>query len=389
VLQFESLLPLLPWIVILAVWMAIFLVDAWFHLERYGVDVAPFILMARTRRFNNLLDRLGRWHPRAWRILWSGFVAVCFFFSVAGFLLLFRNLLAFFFAPSSAEPVVPLVPGVTMSFSFFAMLLLPLIISVVVHEMAHGVAARADEIPVKSAGLFAVFILFGAFVEPDDEYLKTKATRRAKLRLFAAGSAANLSLALVVLLVATALIVHVPQGALITGIVPGSSADGVLTPWTVITGMNDTPIATLEDLSSFLDHTRPGDLIVFTINGQQVNLTVGAHPNNSSRAYIGIFLRTYFPLLPPLQALGPAFAYEFQRAMGWFFIIAFSLAVMNLLPIPPLDGDKMYKELIDATLSLDRASGLILLYSLRIFALLLLILNVALTFLRLLALLFG
>ena len=59
-----------------------------------------------------------------------------------------------------------------------------------------------------------------------------------------------------------------------------------------------------------------------------------------------------------------------------------SLGVLNLLPIPPFDGDRLFKELIDATIGLKRASGRGLLWGLRIFALTLLALNVILTLLN-------
>ncbi len=399
-LQLEFLLPLLPWLIILLVWLIIFILDAVLHLEEHGIDVGPFMVMARTQRFNNLLNRIGRWHPRAWRYLWSGFVAVCFAFSIIGFYFLTLNLISFFAefgflpqaaSPGPAGPIVPLVPGITMSFGFFLTLLIPLIISVVFHEMGHGIAARSDDIPLRSSGLFALFFLFGAFVEPDEEYVKVKTTRRARVRFFAAGSAANISLALVAVILMFVLVVRAPQGVLITDVSPGSSADGVLSPWTVITGMNETSITTAGDLSAFLDNTSPGDLIIFTVNGAPVNLVVGTHPTNSTRAYVGIYLTTYVPLIPPLNLIGPAFGIEFQRSLLWFYIISLSLGIMNLLPIPPLDGDKLFKELIDAAISLERRSGQALLYGLRFFALGLLALNIIFTFLRpdLLLLFFG
>ncbi len=394
-LQLEFLLPLLPWLLILLAWLILYVLDATVQLEKYGIEVGPFMLMARTKRFNNFLDRIGRWHPRAWQYLWSGFVGVCFIFSILGFVLFGLNLWEFIRSFTGDQgavpgPIIPLVPGITMSFSFFAMLLVPLIISIVFHELAHGVAARADDIPVQSSGLFVLLFLFGAFVEPDEEYMKVQAPRTARVRMYAAGSGANLTLALVGFLMLTFLVMP-PQGVLIVGTATGGPADGVLTPWTVITQMNDTIIYSEADLSTFLDNASPGDLVHFTINGQVVDLTLGSHPLNASWAYIGIYLRTYTPLIFPLNSLGPAWGIEFIRSISWFFIIALSLAIMNLLPIPPLDGDRLFKELIDVTISLERRSGRALLWALRVSALMLLILNIAFTFLRpdLLAMLFG
>jgi membrane-associated protease RseP (regulator of RpoE activity) len=63
----------------------------------------------------------------------------------------------------------------------------------------------------------------------------------------------------------------------------------------------------------------------------------------------------------------------------WFIMITFSLGVINLLPIPPLDGDRLWKELIDVTISLERTAGRAILWGLRITALATLIANVVFT----------
>jgi membrane-associated protease RseP (regulator of RpoE activity) len=236
-----------------------------------------------------------------------------------------------------------------------------------------------------------LLFLFGAFVEPDEEYVKTKTTRRVRARFFAAGSAANLGVAFIALILATALVVQVPQGVIIRDVVSGTPADGVLSPLTVITGMNDTAIENADDLGTFLDNSHPGDLVILTVNGIQVNLTLGSSPVNASIAYMGIYLSDYYPLIPPFQYLGPAINYGFIINTLWLYVISLSLAIMNLLPIPPLDGDKLFKELIDATISLERTSGRILLWGLRISALILLLLNIIFTIISpgLLLLFFG
>ncbi len=393
--QIDFLLPFLPWIIIFLVWMVILGVASFFKLEKYGIEVGPFMLFARTQRFNNLLNRIGQWHPRAWRYIWSGFIGVAFVFSLAGFYLLFYNvwqfILAFLGQPSAPGPVAPLVPGITMSYEFFLMILIPLIVAIIVHELAHGIAARADDLPVKSSGLFAFFIFFGAFVEPDEEFVKIKATRRQRARLYAAGSGANLTVALIALALMTLVVIPVPSGVFVQSVVPGGSADGLLLPGMVITGMNETAIHTDQDLSDFLVNAQPGDLIIFHTNLGNVNLNVGAHPDNASRAYIGIYLRTYYPLHFPFSLLGPQAGIQFYAGLGWFFMITFSLGIINLLPIPPLDGDRLWKELINATISLERTSGKALLWALRIGALAILVANVLFTILNpaLLAIFFG
>ena len=385
-LQFEFLLPFLPWLLILLVWMIILGFASVFKLEKYGIEVGPFMLFARTERFNNLLDRIGRWHPRAWRYIWSFFIGVAFFFSLYGFYFLGSNAWEFIKTllgqPAAPGPVVPLIPGLTMSFDFFLKILIPLIVAVIVHELAHGVAARADNIPVKSSGLFLLFIFFGAFVEPDEEYVKIKSTRRQRTRLYAAGSGANLIVAAIALVMLTFIVIPVPSGALISSVVQGSPADGVLAPGMVIIEMNGTVIQTTQDLSTFMLGANPGDLVIFTIPEGDIPLVVGANPTNASHAYIGIWTRTYVPLVYPFNLLGSMAGTQFYEGLAWFFMITISLGIINLLPIPPLDGDRLWKDLIDATLTLERKSGKAILWGLRISALAILALNVIFTFLN-------
>jgi membrane-associated protease RseP (regulator of RpoE activity) len=283
----------------------------------------------------------------------------------------------------SPGAIAPLIPGVTMSYNFFLMILIPLIIAVIVHELAHGIAARADKVPVKSSGIFAFLIFFGAFVEPDEEYVKTKATRTQRARLYGAGSGANLTVALVALVFATLIVVPVPSGVLIQGVVPGSSADGNLVSGMIITGMNGTPIHTSQDLQLFMSNTQPGDFLIFTVDsGLNISFNVGANPYNESVAYIGIFLSTYVPLVYPFNLLSSLQQVQLQEALFWFFTIMLSLGILNLLPIPPLDGDRLWKELIDRTISLERGIGRALLWGLRITALTILVVNVILTILN-------
>ncbi len=382
-LQLEFLFPFLPLLVILLIWMIILGLASVFKLERFGIDVGPFMLFARTGRFNNLLNRIGRWHPRAWRYIWSFFIGVAFFGSLTGFYFLGSNIWEFIKAilgqPSTPGPVAPLIPGITMSYELFLMILIPLIVAVIVHELAHGIAARADDIPIQSSGLFFFFVFFGAFVEPDEEYVKIKTTRRQRARLFASGSGANLTVAAIALMMATLILVPIPSGVLIQSVVSGSPADGHLAPGMVILGMNGTTIQTDQDLRTFMAGAQPGDLVVFTVQEGTVQMNLGANPSNASQAYIGIFLRTHYPLVFPFSLLGPIGGLQFYQGLGWFIIIMLSLGIINLLPIPPLDGDRLWKDLIDATIMMERKSGKALLWGLRITALSILVANILFT----------
>jgi membrane-associated protease RseP (regulator of RpoE activity) len=129
--------------------------------------------------------------------------------------------------------------------------------------------------------------------------------------------------------------------------------------------------------------TQPGDFLIFTVDpGVNISFNVGANPYNESVAYIGIFLSTYFPLIYPFSLLGSLQELQLQESLFWFFTITLSLGIINLLPIPPLDGDRLWKELIDRTISLERRSAKALLWGLRITALSVLAINIIFTILN-------
>jgi len=68
--------------------------------------------------------------------------------------------------------------------------ILGLAISMIIHELAHGMQTRSNDMRVESTGLLLAVVPMGAFVEPNSEDVD-KSSRRAKLDLFSAGIATN------------------------------------------------------------------------------------------------------------------------------------------------------------------------------------------------------
>ena len=81
------------------------------------------------------------------------------------------------------------LPGLNPIMPFW-FTLLALIIALILHEMAHGLQARANGIGVVHTGLLYGVVPLGAFVEPDDQQAK-KASRKARLHLYSAGIVTN------------------------------------------------------------------------------------------------------------------------------------------------------------------------------------------------------
>ncbi|HMF30259.1 MAG TPA: site-2 protease family protein [Candidatus Lokiarchaeia archaeon] len=143
-----------------------------------------------------MLTKIGQRWPRFWKAFWTVGIFVSFAFMIYGFWFFTTNLISLIVNPKIENAVTPIIPGVTIDFSVFVYLILPILFVITVHEFGHGVAATAEKIEVKSSGVFAVgafFIIgFGAFVEPDDSAFRSRQYSRAtKMRVHAAGTFMN------------------------------------------------------------------------------------------------------------------------------------------------------------------------------------------------------
>ncbi|MHA1906438.1 MAG: site-2 protease family protein [Candidatus Thorarchaeota archaeon] len=353
-------------------------------LAEKGLDVGtPFFVMWKTERLNAFLTRMGKKFPTAFFNLG---VVVSFVGMFAGFWLFGENLLRFFFAPATAGGIVPIIPGVTITGLPLVYMLIGLAITLIVHEFAHGLASSKDGIPIKGSGLVFFLVLFGGFVEPDEDIFETEASPMARMRLLAAGSYANLIWAGIFLVIMfnmgpiLSFGFNAPSGAYIYEIQADSPADGVLQVGDVITGLNGTTIETWNNISFFMvDSISNNSLTVQTLRG---NFVIELAPNalNSTRGYIGIYGADFWEPKPGFEVLTPMFAFHFQQVMTWSFIILFSVALFNLMPIPMLDGDKLLSNALSLKIK-DEKKIRYIMWPARIISLLIIILSIALTFL--------
>jgi len=198
--------------VILAGWIAFYFIAKNLKLDRYGFEVRPYYVMFKSTVLNDILLRIGGWHPKFWRVL--GNMAIVSFFGQVSFLtyLLFQNLYRFLFVPAEASPVMPIIPGVTISMSSLPLFLAAAGLVILFHELGHGIMCAVEGIKVKSSAVLFAIITFGGAVEPDEESMLA-APMISQLRVFAMGSFVNLIMGVLVNLV----FVLIGQG--ITGLV--------------------------------------------------------------------------------------------------------------------------------------------------------------------------
>lgn len=156
----------------------------------------PLLIMFKTKRLNKIITKIGKKNPRFWKIFWTFGIFISFGFTIFAYWFFIKNLIELIFTPSILNVVAPLIPGVTIDLPVFAYLFLPLLFVMTTHELAHGIAASAEDVEIKSTGVLGAGIFwligFGAFVEVDERKLNSrKYSKNTRLRISAAGTYIN------------------------------------------------------------------------------------------------------------------------------------------------------------------------------------------------------
>ncbi len=190
--------PILGLLILASAWAALYTASRLIDLERHGVEVHPLYALYRSRRLNGFVEHLAHRAPRLWRLLGNIGVVTSPGLAIYISYLLLMNLQRFFYVPEKASPVVPIIPGVTVRFQSLPWFLISAGFIILVHELAHGVQCILEGIPIRSSALVFAIITFGGAVEPDEEALE-RAEGISQMRVYAAGSFANLIMGLTAL----------------------------------------------------------------------------------------------------------------------------------------------------------------------------------------------
>lgn len=368
------------------IWLIIYFVAQYLGVEKLqekGIEAGtPFFFMWRTEKLNAFLTKMGKKFPI---IFFNIGVVVGFGGMIFAFWMFGENLIKFFTQPAAAGGVVPIIPGVTITGLPLVYMLIGLAIAILVHEFAHGFAASKDNIPIKSSGLLGFLVMFGAFVEPDEEAFEKEATPKARMRLLAAGSYSNIiwSFVFLAILVNFGAIASIaynpPSGAYIYQLSPESPGAEALVVGDVIIGLNDTVINGWSDVSVFMSDALAGSQITIQTLDGEVTIILAANEANATRGYIGIYGADYWEAKSGWDLfLSPMFVFHMQQIVLWCYIILISLALFNLLPIPMLDGDKLLSNGLSLFIS-DEKKVKYIMYPVRIAALLIVILSIVLS----------
>ena len=363
-------------LILASIWFLVYILARFFKLdEKFGWTMGPLFLLIRTKRFNKFIEKSATKHARFWR----AFGNVSIFF---GFICMFASFgaliysLVIIFQPSTTSPgptVGLIIPGVTISFKTALYLIIPIILTMIPHEFAHGVVCHADGVELKSTGLAFFAIFFGAFVEPDEESL-IKTSYMTRMRTFASGMFPNLILGLLtipVLIFAPnilSLSYHPPDGILIQEVIADSPAETAgLERGMVLFDVNDTHLFTQMNFSLYMSKTKPNQVIVLNTTEGDISVRLCVHPDNDTMGYLGVYSLPYQASKTGLDC--KFFPNYFHQQTLWMIIVTFGSVLFNALPIPfLLDGDKMLSPFLLKIFKERRKTALIILDIFRFFA---------------------
>lgn len=348
------------------------------------------MLTVRTKMFSGVFDRLGS--LRASRLIsWVALIIVPVVAGI-GLYLICNSLFTLLWTPAARDmtrelgpAAYLLLPGINPFLPIFYGWL-AIFCAIVVHEGAHGIVARNRGLNVKSSGLlFFLVIPIGAFVNVDEEQL-AKAKSKDSLRVMAAGVAGNVVVAIVCIL-AVLLIVNgltpVIDGVYISEVTEGLPAEAAgLLPEDIFVSVDSVQIGSYEELHALLEDKNSGDIIQVTVargtNWEErfstsVNLTESTE--NEEKAVMGVSVGDLMTeerlvlyktlsletvviyMVPPSLAPGlvpfsDSLIPFYTHGMGtqwhvyanlffWLWFVNVNVAVLNALPIYPLDGGRM------------------------------------------------
>ena len=336
----------------LIAFVIIWVLVAVFHekLSTHGVEMNFPVIMWRTQRLRGLISGISNFSPRFWRWYMNLGIVVAFGAMIFITWTLVSTLPTVFDTPS----VSIIIPGVEMPGSSiyipFVYGLIALATVLVVHEFSHGIQSVGEKISIKSIGLLLFAIIPGAFVEPDEEELKN-AKRSSRLRVYAAGSVANITLALIAMLLISLISMGIPaffdeNGIEIDRIVSDSPSDGILKEGMIIESINNEKVNDSESYVNIVGSFHPGDNVSVQTDQGTYNVVLDKNPNNESVGFFGIQASKHFEMINDSLGPIPWVLFELLELFQWVAMLNLGIGLFNLLPIKPLDGGYMLEILL-------------------------------------------
>lgn len=359
---------------ILLLFMAVFL-SALMYYDRKNVQRTSILFFRRTKKGLDLIDKIAKTNPRFWSIYgWIGLIvgAISVFVAIYYIGLGFVDL-----AQGGEQGGVGLVlPGLSGEQSFQpGAFFIPIeywIISIgiimFVHELSHGIVARAEDFEINSVGWLVLGIIPGAFVEPKGENMLPGAESgetqseehhgpwdqgnwKSQLKVLSAGSFANYVTAAIFILLLFGMqsVAYLDTGLHYNSVEDSPAEAAGMTSGILYSLDNITATRNNQEFVEAVFTIEPGDEVHLNTSEGEFTVTAEAREEDQTneqlleefgieeRGYLGLEFNEYKEGYQP-----------YESGLGWFMnlllmigLLNFAIGLFNMLPIKPLDGGQI------------------------------------------------
>ena len=295
----------------------------------------------RTSAGLKIIDKVGKY--KFWRKLSLWLIPLCMIISILTLYMFITSTINLFSGTvpkETSKPVIflfgnliPWIPGIVA-----------LIIGITLHELAHGIVARAYNLKIKSTGLLlGLGIPLGAFVELSDEFKETNNKIRGAVA--SAGPIANVIIFFIAIF-AMPFVMNIDSPITISNVLEDYPAQGVLLKGDVIYSINDHKINSLTSFQNAVKDIKPKEKIKITIlrNNELKTITT---LTTTKEGLIGINAEASASISFILQTL------------YWTSMLNLMLGFFNLLPALPLDGFYIWNALPELIRDLKKGNKIL------------------------------
>ena len=322
-------------------------------IEFQKIGSIPIISIMRTHLGVKFIDKIGKKYSKFFKILGYIGMIIGYLGMIAMFLLIAMSFIKLFTHPEVPSAVSPVIPGVRIPgaqiFVPFWYGIIALFIVIVIHELGHGLIAKAHGSKILNTGFVLFLILPGAFVEPDEKKLEK---RKANIQnsVYAAGPWFNVLLSIIVMIIMIFLITPAHnslanyEGFAFSNLDNNSPAMNAGLPINATyTEVNNVRVNNVAELSKELNKYSPQDTISLgTKNNRDYSVTLTNHPEDNNSAYIGILnLRNVRGQQPIIKEIFYIIIDILANLFFWIYVLSLGIGAANLLPIGPLDGGRI------------------------------------------------
>ena len=393
----SSVLSVNPRLIFLVVFVAV--MAYLLYRDRDKVQRQSILFYRRTKHGIEYIDRIANAAPRFWNIY--GWTGVVFAFLTIPFILFnvlvsFSNMISS--GGSSGGPSL-VAPGLNSQASFQSGIsfipieywLISIAVLMFVHELSHGIVARAEDMEINSVGWIVLGIIPGAFVEPKGENMLPGAEEdedsdtsdeedtnkggpwdqgswTSQLKVLAAGSFANYVTAFIFALISLGIFMQVahPAGVVYSAQEGYPAVQSGMDNGTIYS-INGEKVRYSDEIIAIAENFSANDTVTLNTSEGVFNVTM---TERNGSAYMGVLMGSgkgvmsaFYDMIYDRRVIKPAYE-EVEGVLSWTLSMLQTVALLNLLigmfnmlPAKPLDGGQIMGTLAERFL--PEADGLL------------------------------